>query len=466
MEKSHLIHIIKQLTPTERRAFSKFLDSPYFNRRADLPKLYAWILKALDSKKRDLSKDKAYGHLFPKEPYDDTNCRLLMSYLTKLAEQFLVIESIQQKPFFQKKELMLSFRKKGMHKAYLKTRRLLQETHEKETLRHADYFENEYELMLEAFHDEAVQQKWEEFPLQRFADQLDLSYIIKKLRQACLLLNQKSIIKTEVEIGLLPQIMEYVRKIDLEAVPTVGMYFYAYMSMTDQQEESHFQKLKSLLLAHYEKFPPEELQELHLMAINYSIRQVNGGKQEYFQPMLELYKEGLRTQTLLQSGHLSRFTYHNIVAAAIKTKEFDWAEGFVSEFRPLLHEEYRESAHSFNISKLAYSKGDFDTALRELQNANYRDVLLNLAAKTLALKIYFETDEIDLLQSHLEAMRTYIRRKKVIGYHRTNYLNIVQQTQRMVQLNFFDRQAKVDFWEEVEGIEPLTEKAWFRERLG
>jgi hypothetical protein len=101
-----------------------------------------------------------------------------------------------------------------------------------------------------------------------------------------------------------------------------------------------------------------------------------------------------------------------------------------------------------------------EAVLELLQRANYRDPLLNLAAKTLLLKTYFELDEFDLLQSHLDAMRHYIRRKHVIGYHRTNYMNIVRYTEKLLRLNFHSRKQIEAFQEAVRKEPVLTEKEW------
>lgn len=462
MKESRLISILSNLSPIERRSLGKFLRSPYFNKREDLINLFEYLSAQIEGEK-ELSKESIFKAVFPTKKFNDTNLRLLMSYLVKLVERFLVIESVDRDPAFQKKELMIDFRKRGLQKLYQKARKQVSEINDASQLRHSSYYETRYEVLMESFHDDAVQQLKENFPLQEFADQLDITFIIKKLQQTCLLLNQRSVVKTEVEIGMLDEVLQHIKeKNELLLIPTVAIYYYGYLTLSDQAKKSHFLEFKKLVLKNPEKFLSEQLQELHLLAINYCIRKLNGGDHSFFVELLDLYKEGLRTETLLQGKRLSRFTYHNIVATAIKSDELDWASDFVIDYKPLLDKKFRESSFSYNLARLSYSKGDYETAMPLLQKANYRDVLLNIAAKTLALKIYYETDELEVLQSHIEAMKSYIRRKRVIGYHKTNYLNILQLTQKLVQLNIFDRAAKKRFLESVETMEPLTEKEWFK----
>ena len=85
--------------------------------------------------------------------------------------------------------------------------------------------------------------------------------------------------------------------------------------------------------------------------------------------------------------------------------------------------------------------------------------------KTLLLKIYYELDEFDLLQAHLDAMQNYILRKKVIGYHKTNYLNTIRYTKRLLSLNYYDKVSIKKLRKKLDEEEILTEKRWMLSQL-
>jgi len=108
---------------------------------------------------------------------------------------------------------------------------------------------------------------------------------------------------------------------------------------------------------------------------------------------------------------------------------------------------------------------DERAVLELLQKANYRDVLVNLATKTLLLKTYYALDEFDLLQSHLDAMHNYITRKRVIGYHRANYLNIIRYASRLLALNFSSKTEVEKLRNAVAAEEHLSGKEWFLGQL-
>jgi tetratricopeptide (TPR) repeat protein len=148
------------------------------------------------------------------------------------------------------------------------------------------------------------------------------------------------------------------------------------------------------------------------------------------------------------------------VAAGLQAGEPDWVNEFIHHYKNALERPYRESSFSFNLARLEYARRRYDAVLELLQKANYHDPLLNLAAKTLLLKTWYELGEYDLLQSHLDAMRNYIRRKRVIGYHKTNYLNIVKYTEKLLKINLLNPKETAELKAGIHNEEILTEREW------
>ena len=59
----------------------------------------------------------------------------------------------------------------------------------------------------------------------------------------------------------------------------------------------------------------------------------------------------------------------------------------------------------------------------------------------------------------------FIRRKKVIGYHQTNYLNIIQYTKKLMAVNPYDRADRLRLRQQIEAEEILTEREWLLDQL-
>ncbi|MBC7777384.1 MAG: hypothetical protein H7246_18265, partial [Phycisphaerae bacterium] len=188
-------------------------------------------------------------------------------------------------------------------------------------------------------------------------------------------------------------------------------------------------------------------------------------KEDYFREIHEIYKSGLDNHALLPNGMLSPMTYYNIVISGLKVNAFDWVAWFIPHYKNNLDRPHRDSAYSFNMARLHFAQRNYGEALLLLQKANYRDMLTNLSAKTMALKIYYEQGEHEVLQSHLDAMNNYLRRNRVIGYHRENYLNLIRTTKRMLALPKGKGSAKEILRSQIKTTDPLTERAWFLEML-
>lgn len=154
-----------------------------------------------------------------------------------------------------------------------------------------------------------------------------------------------------------------------------------------------------------------------------------------------------------------------MVGISLRLGDFDWAAWFVETYKNNLDASYREVTYSLSSARLEFERKNFDKALSHLQTADYKDLINSMVAKVLLLKIYYETNEIDLLFSHLKTMKMFIRRNKKMGYHYENWSNIIRYTQRLVELNFFDKTAVVELKKLIEKEDVLTEKQWFLGQL-
>ncbi|GJM36604.1 MAG: hypothetical protein DHS20C18_56050 [Saprospiraceae bacterium] len=464
MSQNRLFETITQLNRSDFRQFDRFIRSPYFNRQEVLVRFWEYLSECFLHLKIVPDKPAVYRQLFGEQVYDDQKLRLLTSDLYQLLGDYLAFDAFQKEKTNFQYHRAKGFQERNLTEHFERTMQKCLQLNQKSGLTNDDFYRQNYQLKLELYHFQAKSDPGTDVYLQEITDQIDLSYLLSKLRQACLLLSHQAVYQGSFDLGLLPELLAYIHQRDLLKVPSIAVYYYCYHTLTSDQAED-FQQFKRLLIQHGTCFPHPELRELYLQAINYCIRQINEEHTHYFHEVIDLYKAGLNTESLLVGGLLSRFTYHNIVVAGLHTEAFNWVEDFIHTYRVNLDKRYRESSFSFNLARLAYGRKRYDEALPLLQKANYRDLLLNLAAKTLLLKIYYELDEQDLLQAHLDALRTFLRRKSVMGYHRENYQNLILFTRKLVSLNFYDKQAITRLKQEIQETDPLTEREWLLEQL-
>lgn len=443
-----------------------FLISPFFNRRENVSQLFEHLVEQWHELDMLPTKEGAHQQLFPGEPYRAQNIRQLMSWLLQLIEKYFACASFLDRSFELDLEIARVYRQRGLEKQLDYTLKRVSDQLERQPQRDADYFEYSYRVLEEQYFQTASKRRIGEQKLQEISDNMDLAFLSRKLRQSCLALSHQAVYSTTYHFGLMEEILKYVEQHQLTQLPAIGLYYHGFRTLTQSGDDRHFQTFKKAILLQGAAFSVHEMRDLYLLAINFCIKKFNDGDWAFGREGLELYQAGLESGHLLADGILSRFAYRNIVAIGLKLADFTWVEHFIEQYKTALPKSHRESMYHFSLARLEYERHNYSSAIDHLQKSEYTDLLLNLAAKTLLAKIYYELDELKLLDAHLEAMQSFIRRKRLLGYHKDNYQQFVRLTKKLLQLNPYDKEARELFREQIERSEPLTEKGWFLGRLG
>ena len=465
LKKSKLFSLFNTLDRREIREFSRFVRSPFFNQQEKVVQFLDFLAEYRLYLKLTPTKEKAFSVLYPNEAYSDVKIRLLMSTLHRLLEHYISYQAFFQDDINPKILLAGAYRKRGLPQHFQRCVRQIRQQQDASPYRNADFFNERYRLQLEEYQFLSTRKRTQQLNLQEISDTIDISYLLLKLQQTCFLLAHQRMYKTEYDFGLLPEVITYIEEKGLLDIPAIAIYYYCYYSLVQPETDQHFKQFKQLLLDNAHQFPTVEIRDLLILAINYCIKKLNDGNSLYAREGLDLYKKGLESDFLFENGLLSRFTYNNIVAMGLGEEEFTWVDEFIRGYKNALEKDYRESTYNFNLARLEYERKNYDASLLHLQQAEYKDLLNNLIAKTLQIKIYYELQEFDLLESHLDSLKIFISRKKVLGYHRKNYLNIIYYTKKLLHLNNYDQQAKEKLRQAIEAEEVLKEKDWLLAQL-
>jgi hypothetical protein len=461
MENTRLLKLLRSLSKQEQRDLAKYVGAALFNRRQEVIDLLTALEKPLRTGQPAPDKAVVFKQVFKNQPFDDHRIRMSMSFLYHAVCDFLTLQDFMQDNPQRYMRMAAVLRRRKLPTHFQQAYDAAAEAHEAKPLRNAAQLEEQYQIQLEKYRFDYEQPGNAAFNLQELSDRLDEAFIARKCWQACFMLSHQTISNTVYDQGLLDAALEQLKqRPQLLDIPAISIYYYCYRALTHPDEPEHFSNFKRILLGHGALFPPDELRDLYILAINFCIRQYNAGNQHFLAEQFELYKTGLDKQYFLSDGELSRYTFQNAATIGLVMNELDWVEQFIHQYRAYLPEQHRESVFSFNLARLEYRRRKLRDALFLLQKADYKDLLLNLAAKTLQMKIYFELDEFDLLESHLQAIKVFIRRKKVIGYHRENYLNTIYFTQKLLETNPYDKELRTTLHAEIEAAKPVAEKEW------
>ncbi len=466
MKKSRLINIFKTLTKKEIRDLRKWLLSPAHNQREDTVLLFEYLV-AEDNLQEEslLDKSTVFKYLMPDEKaYDDAKMRQVMYFLLKSTEEFLIYQEFLKDKLQQSLLLSRSLGGKKLDRYFYKN---IQDSLRRERegdLRDKDFYRKSYELLYENYQYVSKVSRTVDFNLQEISDSLDIYFLSLKLRQSCIMASHRRVYKKEYDLGLLEEILEHVEKNELISIPAIGIYYYGYKLIAEGNDD-YFPTFKKILFENENLFPKGELGEIYLIAINYRIQKINTGDYSVLSEAFELYKRGFETGVLIVDNQITDYTFNNVTLIALRIKEYDWAEDFIENHHQYLKEKNRDSTVSYCRARLEYARGNYDAAMDWFIRVEHTDILLTLNAKTFLLKMYYGQNEIKVLDSLLDSMRTYLGRKKVVGYHKENYQNIIKYTKKLVRINPFSKKDREKLKAQIEKVSPLTERTWLLEQL-
>lgn len=467
MQKSQLLDICQALEKKEIRGLKKWLISPAHNHREDVVQLFDYLITG-DHLYNDkyLDKERIFRKLFPEETFDDAKLRQTMHFLLKAIEEYLAYNALLEDDISTQFALAKTYRHKNLESPYQKIIKQVGKTQNKQVVQDDQFFMNQHYLYQEVY-DSSAQRKGSDAKLQELSNTLEISFIIRKLRMACFMLNHQSIFKQEYDYGLLDPLLTYIEEKDLLSVKAIEIYYYCYKSIRFPETEAFYFTFRDSIFANNEILPHSEMRNNYLLAINYCLTKANQFKKGFRRELFELYRKGIENKVLLNDeGILTNSTFRNTVNIGTIIKEFDWIKGFIETYQRYLPVSNRAQMVQSAWGKFYFEKGDYPKARDYLMQVNPSNVLLNLNIKSMLVRIYYHEDEFQLLDALLESMKVYINRKKIlVAQHKRPFKNLIKYTKKLVKVNPYDRSAKIKLRQEIEEAHPLIAKDWFLEQV-
>ncbi|MEZ4963535.1 MAG: hypothetical protein R2830_27175 [Saprospiraceae bacterium] len=467
MLNSRLLELLRTLTPAELTAFGKYLRSPFFNHRDDVVRLFDYFFEKKEAKREEVfDKKNVFGSVFPGEKFDDKQLSYAMSFLYQAAQNFLVYNELMGggEAAFQI-HLARAMRKRGLDRQFETALKKAEDSLAAQPHRNTDFHYLSHLLHLEKYESGVSERRTASRSFQEMAGETDLYFIATKLRQGCTALMHKAVSETSYRLDLLGEVLAQVERQQLQAVPAIGIFYYAYRALAEEDSKPWFGRLREAVRLHFQQFPKAEMRDIYTLAVNYCIRQINtqqeaGGHEFYLRQVFEIYREGLENEVFTDGGVLSRFTYNNIANAGLGLKAFDWVEDFLKKYKDSLEPRHRESAYLFNLASLYFRKSDYGKVLDLLTQTEFNDLLHQLDARRMLLRSYYELGEPDALDSLLDSFQVFLRRRRDVGYLRQNYLNLIRFIKKLLQTPATDRAAREKLRKEIVDTKAVAEREW------
>jgi hypothetical protein len=361
---------------------------------------------------------KIYGKQQVKNP--DKNLSNIGLKVNAVLEEYLLDSALKRNP--QEKEFLLSLEysrlglrdqldktidayfpedQKESQKSKSKDEVDLQENAEsnskptkKEKLLHIWHFWHLHRLLhLRYYSRETVQNSTNETSLVRSLEQLYLAYIAAKLR----IVHEMEVMK-KIN-GKVPMAtfsndeMELIRSNATPANPFLLLYHHAY-ELALFPSDNRYYELKRLLKEFGDKLIKDDRGNLTRSLINYASEAIRNGYHKFYDESIELHKEGIDNESLLQDGKMPPELFLNIITIACEQNQIDEAKQLLIKYEPLLPHNLRDEAINVLSGRIFFYTREYANGYGQYPKiTTYTNRLMELTARCTVVQCYYEAGE-------------------------------------------------------------------------
>lgn len=477
MHNSKLVQLIASFSDKELKDLDKYLLYQV-DAQSNVYCLFEILKNAYPEFNPDsLNKETVFKQLFGNGTFKDIKVREQMSALRKLSEGFLIYIEHQKNDYYNNLALLKQYRKRNLGNLFQQQIKNLQilidsdnylniEKNKREYLL-ADEKNNYFEQQQNIAHDDAISIRNENF---------DKFYFSSKLRTLCEISNREKILNVAFNKSIKEEVITIIesnKKLYLD-VPAIHCYYEIFLLLKTDNDAKQFHLTLNTLNRYQKSFTDSELKSMYAYLSNYCIQHVNKGYSEFTPILFEMQKLLLQNKILLENGALSHISYRNIVAIAIKLKEYSWAEKFIEDYKNTISGQHQENAYNLSKSNLLYAKHNYSETIYLLNQVEFTDVYYASTAKFTLLKAYYASKEFDTLDYFVSSFQLYLKRNKDVSINfKKSSENFLKHFKKLLliqkQLDFKEKEKiekkSKDLIQKIQEEKTMANKAWLLEEI-
>ena len=300
--------------------------------------------------------------------------------------------------------------------------------------------------------------------LQKNTRELELYQLAFQLRIDCERAHYKKMLPSDILRKFWPSPAEPSKPTVSVGQPLLFLYQALYQ-LIEMPEVAQFNRVKALLTAHAGSISPKEIDEILLYLFNYASAKVRRSEtKEDWMNIHQLNKLAVEHQVFIQKSEMATSQFLNIVNAACKAQDFDWANWFINSLDRHLPAASGADAILVANAILNAEKKEFITVVNALEDAPMKDLHLIIRSKLLLLIGYYELNRdaaksLDLCTNFEAFLR---RNRKPLAGAIKGTLNFVQVLKVLIR-----RKAKKGrILAKIKKMEVLYYRIWLQEKLG
>lgn len=410
------------LSKEEFARFADFVGSPFFNKRNDLVTLVNFLKGHYPE--FDLSDEDIYRSVHGEAEFNLQVARNLISRLRELLIRFLTQLGLEKQDTFQHISLAYELARKGKNGHVEKVLsegvdELKNETYSVEYLKkYYEYLETKEELLVDTKDYKA--KLIQSFKRGECAVNF---YLLNMLRIA----NDYTVFKhvhryeddTELFNGFLnyfnfEKYLENLKSAGSEYYAITAIFYYGLLSKLDDPGSRNRRMLRYVVFENLEKLKLKDQYTCWVMLFASYIFTNNVQKQNVSSDMHEINQVFVEKDLVPRDdlGYVMENNYHNIAMQAMLSKDFEWAENFLNEYKDQLNPAKRENLYCVSMAFCLLGKKEYGRCIEFLSKSHITDIMTKITMKVTYIKCYYEMRYFDEAESAIEAMRIFTYQNK------------------------------------------------------
>jgi len=469
MEKRKYIQLLATLTKQELKQFRLYLCAPFFNKKQSILQLFDFIKRFHPEYTHvKLEKKNIYSNIFPNQVYKEQTFRNLMSDSYKLLKGFLIQQRLSKQVFLQEYWLLQTLSERKLDKLYAQKMAALQQTVAAKSIKDVTHYYQQYQIEKEAHNFNVTRRgRVTNGNLQKVIHNLDAYYLANKLRYCCALLNHNSMMVNRTGLYFFDEMLAYIQTGAFDENTIIKIYYHLFLLLKEEHDEVHYNNLKEVLQKHEAEIPLNELQDIYTAMFNYCNKKLKSGQADYLKEIFDWYKIMLVKDSLIIDGYITPVVhFRNIVTAALRLGETQWAATFIEEYQLKIAKEHRQNMVNYCRAALLFFQKDYATALIWLSQFELKDFFYHIEHKILLVKVYYELNEYESLQSLLHAFRVYLLRSTHLSEHlKVSYHNFIRLVEKLLKLKMEGKKASDKLITGTQKLTSISNQDWLLQKI-
>ncbi len=420
MQNYKLIEVLKSLDRKEIKRFGEFVASPYFNKNENVIRLFEAVSKyhpAFDN--RNLTTEKLFKKLFPKDTYDYHKINNVISDLYKISEKFLAMKHYEELVDSGDTRILNELTGKKLYNIFKQKYKQINEINEGAEYKDEVYWFNKYRLMAEYrinLFDLAPNTQLE--LMQEEFDRFLKYSLIKLLRFYSTMIHETRQNNVDYSLRMFEEALEFLEKNEkekggFEEPPILSVYKNSIYLLL-KKERKYYDELVRLKNVYLNEFTLVDRRFIFVHLFGFIAHKLmTEGDYSYYIEAFEHHKESLELGIQDESS-MSYFEFVNFVKSACSVKEFEWAKQFVEKYKHVLPEEEMTNALNFSYGTIEQKSGNAEKALGFFAKTNFSNFIMKEQVKIIQCRLLYELGMDEQALSAIDSFRHYLQREKLI----------------------------------------------------